>query len=180
MFHFLSLHDMIYRNTSEYQCEPTIEGDQSTECKLVTFVRTPIMSSYLVAFAIGIWNEEDDEDINNGATQQSVFYPKQAAFNQSRAAFALQQSINVLNEFEKPEVFGIPYNESGLTKLDSLAVSNFLGGMLQFAFIFYAVFVLRYRIYHHKHIVHYILLYTKQITKEPHSRYLAKKQSACD
>ena len=135
---------MIYRDVSGYDCPATREGDDNTECKLVTFARTPRMSSYLVAFAIGIWNKQNTT--NNDKTPQSVFYPP--TFSQARAEFALEQSIAVLNEFEKPDVFGIPYNVTGLTKLDSIGVSDFAaGGMDPWThFVFYEIFVVPHRI----------------------------------
>ena len=81
------------------------------------------MSTYSLAFVIGKYEIEDDDT----GTPQSVYYPP--TFSQARAQFALDESIKVLNKFGEPEDgFNIPFEDTGLTKLDSVGVSDFAAG----------------------------------------------------
>ena len=119
-----NIFDYSTQTTEEYECiwtAPT--GISKTECEMVTFATTPIMSTYLVAFVIGGYlNVTEGDD----SFSQTVYYP--LTFDANRAQFALDESLLVLDLFGGADGFNIPYTESGIPKLDTIGVSDFAAG----------------------------------------------------
>jgi len=102
------------------------DGQAASQCHRVTFATTPIMSTYLLAFIVGGYRsvEEGEDGI------QSVYYPHSFG-NASRAQFALEQSVRVLDVFEGADGFNLSFTDSGIPKLDSIGVSDFAAGGME-------------------------------------------------
>eukprot|EP01083_Nonionella_stella_P044726 120333_1 len=101
------------------------DGTESTLCDDVTFQTTPVMSSYLVALAIGGFRR-----VNTSIDAvQTVYYPY--GFDTKMAEFALTQSERVLSEFNGADGFDIVYTSSGFPKLDSVGVTDFAAGAME-------------------------------------------------
>eukprot|EP01084_Bolivina_argentea_P062076 113510_1 len=102
------------------------DGLSNDACEMVTFATTPEMSTYLLAFAIGGYNAITKDD---SIPLQTVYYPY--TFGVERAAFALEESVAVLDLFSGPNGFNISYEISTINKLDSIAVSDFAAGAME-------------------------------------------------
>ncbi|KAI9188351.1 hypothetical protein H9P43_002742 [Blastocladiella emersonii ATCC 22665] len=103
--------------------EPVEDGAK----RKVTFATTPIMSTYLLAFAIGEfeWIESYTRPTEHLPNRVRVrTYTTKGLINQGR--FALAVAVKTLEYFS--EVFGVPYP---LTKLDQIACHDFSAGAME-------------------------------------------------
>ena len=89
--------------------------------KSVMFHRTPIMSTYLMAFIVGDLSYIEQEAVNN--TTVGVWTTRG---KEEQGRFALETSARMLEFFN--EYFGIPYP---LEKLDHLAIPDFAAGAME-------------------------------------------------
>ena len=89
--------------------------------KSVMFHRTPIMSTYLMAFVIGDLTHIEQEAANN--TTVGVWTTRG---KEEQGRFALETSARMLGFFN--EYFGIPYP---LAKLDHIAIPDFAAGAME-------------------------------------------------
>ena len=89
--------------------------------KSVMFARTPIMSTYLMAFVIGDLSYIEQEAVNN--TTVGVWTTRG---KEEQGRFALETSARMLGFFN--EYFGIPYP---LEKLDHIAIPDFAAGAME-------------------------------------------------
>lgn len=97
--------------------EEVLEGD----LKKVTFDKTPIMSTYLLAFVVG--EMEYVEDVTSEGTLVRVYAP---AGKKEHGRFALKVARDCLPFFT--EYFGIAYP---LPKVDLLAIPDFAAGAME-------------------------------------------------
>jgi aminopeptidase N len=104
------------------------QNETKSECVSITFEQTPKMSTYLLAFVIGGYLHVDEAD-DNEDPKQTVYYPY--TFHENRATFALAESIKVLDLFGGSDGFDIDYTDSGIDKLDSIAVNDFAAGAME-------------------------------------------------
>lgn len=86
-----------------------------------TFERTPIMSTYLVAFIISDYKSFTKAASEMNPTRQSIFTPQEVL---NQAQYGLTEGVALLNAIEK--YLQVPY---GLTKMDQTAIPNFRAGM---------------------------------------------------
>lgn len=86
-----------------------------------TFDRTPVMSTYLVAFIISDYKNSTVNASATNPTQQSIFAPAEMLY---QAQYGLTEGVALLNALEK--YLRVPY---GLTKIDQAAIPNFRAGM---------------------------------------------------
>lgn len=91
--------------------------------KIVTFGQTPLMSTYLLAFAIGEF--ESIEDITDNGVKVRVFTTRG---HKEKGRFALEVGKKCLEFYD--DFYGIPYSGS-LPKLDMLAIPNFAAGAME-------------------------------------------------
>ena len=89
--------------------------------KSVMFGRTPIMSTYLMAFIVGDLTYIEQEAVNN--TTVSVWTTRG---KEEQGRFALETSARMLSFFN--DYFGIPYP---LEKLDHIAIPDFAAGAME-------------------------------------------------
>jgi puromycin-sensitive aminopeptidase len=89
--------------------------------KSVMFNRTPIMSTYLMAFVVGDLTYLEQEAVNN--TTVSVWTTRG---KEEQGRFALETSARMLEFFN--DYFGIPYP---LEKLDHIAIPDFAAGAME-------------------------------------------------
>ena len=89
--------------------------------KSVMFARTPIMSTYLMAFVIGDLTHIEQDAVND--TRVGVWTTRG---KEEQGRFALETSARILSFFN--EYFGIPYP---LEKLDHIAIPDFAAGAME-------------------------------------------------
>ena len=89
--------------------------------KSIMFGRTPIMSTYLMAFVIGDLSHLEQEAVNN--TRVGVWTTRG---KEDQGRFALETSARMLGFFN--DYFGIPYP---LEKLDHIAIPDFAAGAME-------------------------------------------------
>ena len=89
--------------------------------KSIMFGRTPIMSTYLMAFVIGDLSYIQQEAVNN--TTVGVWTTRG---KEEQGRFALETSARMLSFFN--DYFGIPYP---LEKLDHIAIPDFAAGAME-------------------------------------------------
>ena len=89
--------------------------------KSIMFGRTPIMSTYLMAFVIGDLSYIEQEAVNN--TTVGVWTTRG---KEEQGRFALETSARMLGFFN--DYFGIPYP---LEKLDHIAIPDFAAGAME-------------------------------------------------
>ncbi len=89
--------------------------------KSVMFNRTPIMSTYLMAFIVGDLSYIEQEAVNN--TTVGVWTTRG---KEEQGRFALETSARMLEFFN--DYFGIPYP---LEKLDHIAIPDFAAGAME-------------------------------------------------
>jgi len=107
------------------------EGVTDTQCHSVRFATTPLMSTYLLAFVVGGYLSVGDES-------QSVYYPYSFTDQSQRAQFALDQTGEVVDVLESADAFNRNLTNSGITKLDSIGVSDFtISGMANWGLLIY-------------------------------------------
>ena len=97
------------------------EGRHDPGLKDVHFEKTPIMSTYLLAFIIGDLTHIEQESVNN--TTVSVWT---TSGKEEQGRFALETSAKLLSFFN--DYFGIPYP---LEKLDHIAIPDFAAGAME-------------------------------------------------
>jgi puromycin-sensitive aminopeptidase len=108
----------ILSNTDEVSNTPSTEFPGK---KVVKFERTPKMSTYLLAWAIGDFDFIEDRDSNG--VKVRVFTPKGKAEHGRAALEVAKRTIPFYTEF-----FGIEYP---LSKCDMLAVGDFAAGAME-------------------------------------------------
>lgn len=91
------------------------------ERKIVTFKKTPIMSTYLVAFVVGEYDFIDDT--TSDGIYVRVFTP---VGKREQGRFALEIAVKTLPFYS--DYFGIPYP---LPKLDLIAIPDFDAGAME-------------------------------------------------
>lgn len=91
--------------------------------KRVVFETTPVMSTYLLALAVGEFDYVEERSRDGGRVRIRTYTPKGKA---EQGLFSLKTNVNGLAFFE--EFFGIPYS---LSKYDSLAVADFQCGAME-------------------------------------------------
>ena len=89
--------------------------------KSIMFARTPVMSTYLMAFVIGDLTYIEQEAANN--TRVGVWTTRG---KEEQGRFALETSARMLSFFN--DYFGIPYP---LEKLDHIAIPDFAAGAME-------------------------------------------------
>ena len=89
--------------------------------KSIMFARTPVMSTYLMAFIIGDLTYIEQEAANN--TRVGVWTTRG---KEEQGRFALETSARMLSFFN--DYFGIPYP---LEKLDHIAIPDFAAGAME-------------------------------------------------
>ena len=89
--------------------------------KSIMFARTPVMSTYLMAFVIGDLTHIEQEAANN--TRVGVWTTRG---KEEQGRFALETSARMLSFFN--DYFGIPYP---LEKLDHIAIPDFAAGAME-------------------------------------------------
>ena len=89
--------------------------------KSMMFARTPVMSTYLMAFVIGDLTYIEQEAVNN--TRVGVWTTRG---KEEQGRFALETSARMLSFFN--DYFGIPYP---LEKLDHIAIPDFAAGAME-------------------------------------------------
>ncbi|KAL7752420.1 hypothetical protein RI367_001954 [Sorochytrium milnesiophthora] len=119
-------------SNSEVVSDEVDVSDEGT--RVVKFSRTPVMSSYLLAFAVGEFEYIEDH------TNVTAYLPKSVKVRvyttkglSHRGRFALDVAVRALEYFS--EIFGIPYP---LSKCDQIAVPDLkLSGMENWGLITY-------------------------------------------
>ena len=90
------------------------------DCKRVTFIDTPVMSTYLLAFCIGEFDFVQMR--SNHGVQIRVYTPPGKA---EQGRFALSCATRALDLYD--DFFGLPYP---LPKLDMIAIPEFAAGAM--------------------------------------------------
>ncbi|KAI8871205.1 aminopeptidase [Ramicandelaber brevisporus] len=111
-------------------------NSQLAGLKDVTFVTTPLLSTYLVTFAFGDFDyvEAFSSGEHNGQPVQCRVYTPRGLGEQGR--FALKIATQCVEYYAGPEVFGVPYmciasDPTVVPKLDLIAVTSFYWGALE-------------------------------------------------
>ena len=91
------------------------------ECKLVSFNKTPPVSTYLVAMVVGIYDSISNITSNN--LPVSMYYP---ISQQQRAIYGLKVTTAILPYYET--IFGVSYP---LPKMDLIALNDFGAGAME-------------------------------------------------
>lgn len=97
------------------------EEEVSPGVKSVRYAKTPIMSTYLLAFIVG--DLSYIEEVGDNGTLMRVFTTKG---REEQGRFALETSLRLLKYFN--DYFGIPYP---LPKLDHFAIPDFAAGAME-------------------------------------------------
>lgn len=97
------------------------ESQLSNNLKSVTFQKTPIMSTYLIAFIVGDLGFIETK--NAHGVRVRVYAP---SGSQDQGSFALDTGAKILDYFT--EYFEIPYP---LTKMDMVAIPDFASGAME-------------------------------------------------
>ncbi|KAL8166503.1 hypothetical protein V2J09_008002 [Rumex salicifolius] len=100
---------------------PVIEEKQEGSCKTVYFEETPIMSTYLVAVVIGLFDYLEDH--TNDGVKVRVYCQVDKA---SQGKFALDVAVKTLELYKN--YFAVPYP---LPKLDMVAIPDFAAGAME-------------------------------------------------
>lgn len=98
---------------------PVSIGGVSSKCKKVEFAVSPAMSTYLVAFVVGLYNNVTDFTKNGLKT--SIYFPIDSDTN--HAQYALDAAIKILPYYE--QLFNVTFP---LPKMDCIALSDFAAG----------------------------------------------------
>lgn len=100
---------------------PVIEEQLNGDRKVVSFQETPIMSTYLVAVVVGLFDYVEDH--TSDGTKVRV-YCQVGKGNQG--TFALKVAVKTLELYK--EYFAVPYS---LPKLDMVAIPDFAAGAME-------------------------------------------------
>tara|TARA_B100000029_G_scaffold516817_1_gene635143 strand:+ start:118544 stop:121126 length:2583 start_codon:yes stop_codon:yes gene_type:complete len=113
---------LIPENLTAISNMPEIDSTRTeTGKKRVSFAKTPIMSTYLVAFVIG-----DIESIESNADNNTNMRIWTTRGKTDQAEFALNTATRLLSYFN--DYFGIPFP---LPKLDHIAIPDFAAGAME-------------------------------------------------
>lgn len=97
------------------------ELDGNADWKVLTYQKTPIMSTYLVAFVIGEYDFIEEKDSDGVIVR--VYTP---VGKKEQGRFALEVAVKTLPFYKN--YFGIGYS---LPKMDLIAISDFAGGAME-------------------------------------------------
>ncbi|GAV84937.1 Peptidase_M1 domain-containing protein/DUF3358 domain-containing protein [Cephalotus follicularis] len=100
---------------------PVIEGKLNGNCRTVYFEESPVMSTYLVAIVVGLFDHIEATTIDG--VKVGVYCP---VGKSDEGKFALDLAIKSLDIYTK--YFSMPYP---LPKLDMVAVPEFSGGAME-------------------------------------------------
>jgi puromycin-sensitive aminopeptidase len=100
---------------------PAAEMKESGSKKIIRFARTPVMSTYLLAFFVGDF-EFVERSAESGVLVRVVTTPGK----REQGRFALDTAVKILDFYDS--YFGIPYP---LPKLDLIAVPDFSAGAME-------------------------------------------------
>ncbi|XP_046357527.2 puromycin-sensitive aminopeptidase-like [Haliotis rufescens] len=95
--------------------------DKDPKWRVVEYDRTPVMSTYLVAFIVGDYDYVEGKDADGVVVR--VYTP---VGKKEQGKFALDVAVKTLPFYK--EYFGIPY---GLPKMDLIALADFLIGAME-------------------------------------------------
>eukprot|EP01084_Bolivina_argentea_P174647 302519_1 len=109
-------------NINNYKCKYIYSNGTNNQCKLVSFHTSPLMSTYLIAFAIGLYNHVTNYTTNG--LKSSIYFPINSDIN--HATYALNTAIKILPFYE--QLFGVSFP---LPKMDCLALSDFSAGAME-------------------------------------------------
>ena len=110
---------------ASYEClytAPISMGGFDTKCKMVQFEASPAMSTYLVAFVVGLYDNVSDYTANGLKT--SIYFPVDS--DAKHAQYALDAAIKILPFYE--QLFGVAFP---LNKMDCIALSDFAAGAME-------------------------------------------------
>ena len=110
-----------------YYKAPVSMGGINDKCKKIEFRTSPAMSTYLVAFAVGLYNNVTNYTMNGLKT--SIYFPIDSDANHAR--YALDAAIKILPYYE--QLFGVDFP---LPKMDCIALSDFAAGASYVVFIY--------------------------------------------
>ena len=102
-----------------YYKAPDSMGGIDRSCKQIEFTPSPPMSTYLVAFVVGLYKNVTDHTPNGLKT--SVYFPIDS--DEDHARYALDAAVKILPYYE--QLFGV---EFPLPKMDCIALSDFAAG----------------------------------------------------
>ncbi|KAL5248988.1 hypothetical protein ACHWQZ_G018001 [Mnemiopsis leidyi] len=100
---------------------PVVKEDVQGDIKVTTYDRTPIMSTYLVAFVVGEFDYVEARDRNNVLIR--VYTP---VGKKEQGEFALDVAVKTLPFYN--DYFEIPYP---LPKMDLIAIPDFAAGAME-------------------------------------------------
>ncbi|KAL6996293.1 hypothetical protein U1Q18_006426 [Sarracenia purpurea var. burkii] len=100
---------------------PVVHEKLSGDLKTVYFKESPIMSTYLVAVVIGLFDHIEDSTVDG--IKVRVYCP---VGKSDEGRFALNVAVKALDLYKK--YFSVPYN---LPKLDMVAIPDFSGGAME-------------------------------------------------
>ena len=119
----LSTEDNVYNNTCYYNYTKIYH-----QCKIVKFNKSPPMSTYLVAFVVGIYDSITNTTSNN--LPISIYFPLGES---NRATYGLKVAQFILPKYEELFQIGFP-----LPKMDVIALNDFSAGAMEnWVFIVY-------------------------------------------
>ena len=98
---------------------PLSMGGINSKCKLVEFAQSPAMSTYLVAFVVGLYNNVST--LTSNGLKTSIYFPIDS--DADHATYALNAAATILPYYE--QLFGVPFP---LPKMDCIALSDFAAG----------------------------------------------------
>eukprot|EP01083_Nonionella_stella_P069908 186674_1 len=113
---------LLMDNTECAYTAPASMGGVDTACKMVQFETSPAMSTYLVAFVVGLYKNVTNHTVNGLKT--SVYFPMDSDTN--HAQYALDAAVKILPFYE--QLFGVPFP---LPKMDCIALSDFSAGAME-------------------------------------------------
>ncbi|KAK7112907.1 hypothetical protein V1264_012283 [Littorina saxatilis] len=111
--------DRVILSNMPVTTETALESDANQ--KVVTFQRTPIMSTYLLAFVVGEFDYLEDKDSDGVLVR--VFTP---TGKKEQGRFALEVAVKTLPFYK--DYFGIAYP---LPKMDLIAIADFSAGAME-------------------------------------------------
>ncbi|CAM8961662.1 unnamed protein product [Rhodiola kirilowii] len=100
---------------------PIVEEKSSGHLKTISYEESPMMSTYLVAVVIGLFDFIEDHTIDG--TKVRIYCP---VGKTDQGKFALDVAVKSLEIYK--EYFGVPYS---LPKLDMVAVPDFAAGAME-------------------------------------------------
>ncbi|KAL6211215.1 hypothetical protein ACLB2K_016442 [Fragaria x ananassa] len=105
----------------EPACKPVLEEKVSGPFKTVSYLESPIMSTYLVAIVVGLFDYVEDHTSEGVKVRVYCQVGKE-----SQGKFALEVAVKTLELYR--EYFGVPYP---LPKLDMVAIPDFSAGAME-------------------------------------------------